>query len=158
MFAGASVRPVVPVVVALVAGPGVTSPKNRLSGCETVTLASSRSFVSSRALDRSAAETIRVSQQLSVDGVADVSLQRPQRFAFGLPFGDLAVEVDATLLWVWPISVTAAMWIAAFKTRFLAPRQPVRDAAARGELDRRRTRLETGAPTLRPRMAAGLFR
>ena len=97
MFAGASVRPVVPVVVALVAGPGVTSPKNRLSGCETVTLASSRSFVSSRALDRSAAETIRVSQQLSVDGVADVSLQRPQRFAFGLPFGDLAVEVDATL-------------------------------------------------------------
>jgi len=25
----------VPVVVALVAGPGVTSPKNRLSGCET---------------------------------------------------------------------------------------------------------------------------
>jgi hypothetical protein len=32
---GAFVRPAVPVVVALRAGPGVTSPKNRLSGCET---------------------------------------------------------------------------------------------------------------------------
>ena len=35
MFAGAFVRPVVPVVVALEVGPGVASPKNRLSGCET---------------------------------------------------------------------------------------------------------------------------
>jgi len=35
LFVGASVRPVVPVVVALLAGPGVASPKNRLSGCET---------------------------------------------------------------------------------------------------------------------------
>jgi hypothetical protein len=32
---GAFVRPGSPVVVALVSGPGVTSPKNRSSGCET---------------------------------------------------------------------------------------------------------------------------
>jgi hypothetical protein len=34
-------------------------------------------------------------EQLAVEGVADPSLQRAQRFSLGLAFGDLAVEERA---------------------------------------------------------------
>ena len=75
VFVGASVRPVLPVVVALVVGPGVASPKNRLSGCETGH-AGFESFLLALPGPRcSAIEPVRVGEELAVDGVADVSLQ-----------------------------------------------------------------------------------
>ena len=94
-YVGVSVRPVMPVVVALVVGPGVASPKNRLSGCETGH-AGFESFLLALPGPRcSAIETVRVGEELAVDGVADVSFQRAQCLAFGLASGDLAFEIEA---------------------------------------------------------------
>src|SRR4051794_28617511 len=137
VFSGASVRPAVPVVVALAAGPGVASPKNRLSGCETGH-AGFESFLLALPGPRcSAAETVGVGEELSVDGVADVSLQRPQCFSFGLALGDFAFEVGATLaVFVAQLSDGGHM-----DRRVQRPvpssRQSVCDPAAGGELDGR---------------------
>ena len=73
-------------------GPGVTSPKNRCQGCEPVTQAASSFPVSSRA-----STTGGVEHELSVDPVADVSLQGAQRFAVGLAGRAFAVVELAAL-------------------------------------------------------------
>jgi hypothetical protein len=43
----------------------------------------------------SAASGGGVGDEVSVDGVGDLALERPQRFLLGLALGDASVEVDA---------------------------------------------------------------
>ena len=85
------------VVVALVSGPGVASPKNRLSGCETGHAGFRVVPSCPPGPSMSAAAPDCVGEELAVDGVADVSFQRPQGLAVGLALGDFAVEVDAAV-------------------------------------------------------------
>ena len=53
----------------------------------------SRFLVSSRARGRSGRECSGVGDEMSVDGVADVSFQGADRFSFRLAFGNFAVHV-----------------------------------------------------------------
>ena len=53
-----------------------------------------------------------VGLELGVDGVAELALERAERFLAGLALGDLAVEVAAAGLCLYRIWVTAAMWMA----------------------------------------------
>jgi hypothetical protein len=73
-------------------GPGVTSPKSRYQGCEPVTQALSRTLLSSRARFAGTVE-----EEVATDGVADATLQNPQRCLVRLAFGDLAVEVGPAI-------------------------------------------------------------
>ena len=59
-----------------------------------------------------------IEDQLAIDRVADVTLERPQRLSLGLALGDLAIEVGPTLRWGWRIWQIATMWMALLRRRW----------------------------------------
>jgi len=74
-------------------------------------LARSRSPLSSRALGLSG-RALGVGDEPLVDGVADLPLERPERFLVGLALGELAFEVGAAVRGGWRSWQIAAMWMA----------------------------------------------
>ena len=130
-----------PVVVESVQGPGSDFAEEPLFRCEAATLAT-EPFLECPARARcSAGERDGVGDEVPPDDVAEPPLQRADRFAWRLAFGELAVVVAAA----------GAVAVADLGDRgdvqgvvespVAASRQPVGDAAAGGELDRRRPRV-----------------
>lgn len=77
-----------------------------------------------------------VDQQLAVDGVADVALQRTDRFLLRLSLGDLALEVGASVRPRLADLADGGHVDGVVELPVAASRHPVHDAAARRELDR----------------------
>ena len=74
--------------VALVVGSGKwLGPKSRCAGCEPVTL--DDRVVPGCPPGPAYLRAVGVDEELAVDGVADVSLEGPERFFLGLALGDL---------------------------------------------------------------------
>jgi len=79
-----------------------------------------------------------VDDQLSVDGVADLALQRPQRFLLRLALVDLAIEVGATCRMGLAELTDRGHVEGMVQLAVAALRQPVNGATTGGELDRGR--------------------
>lgn len=101
-------------------GPGVTLPKSRPSGMQGRSRwPRSRSRLSSRA--RLSGGAAGVGDQVPVDGVADLALERPDRFLVRLAFGDLAADPARAAAWRRPAGASPeSAWRAVRSAELLA--------------------------------------
>ena len=79
-----------------------------------------------------------IEEELAVDSVGDLALERAERFLLGLSLGNLALEVDASISPGITDLGDGGHVERMVELSVPAPRQPVRDAAARGPFDRGR--------------------
>src|SRR5690349_12837769 len=83
----------------------------------------------------SAGGSAGVDDELSVDGVADVALQRSECFAFGLALGDPPLKVGASFGSGLADLADGGHVQGVVEVTVAALREPVHDAPAGGELD-----------------------
>jgi hypothetical protein len=125
-------------VVGWVEGPGVACPKSRCSGCEPAALeAEPFPRLPSRVLRRGGCGAPGVGLEAGEDGIADLPLQRAQRFLACLALGQFLLVVGAAL--AVPVADLGDRdhMDGVVEAAVAAPGQPVDLARARGYLDRR---------------------
>ena len=110
-------------------GPGVTSPKSRPPGCRA---------------DHAGYESfplvlpgplLSVDEELPIDGVADVTLERPDRLPLGLALGHLLLEVGPALGVGLADLADGHHVDGMVELTVASPAEPVDDPTTRGDLD-----------------------
>ena len=111
-------------------GPGVTSPKSR-----SLRVQSRPRRLWSRSRLSSGPLILGVEDELAVDGVGDLSLERPDGFPLGLAFGHLSLEVGPALRLGLTDLADGHHVDGVVELTVPSPGQSVDDPATRGELD-----------------------